>query len=105
MGDLITKTLQFLADLIEWGFDYLYGLLIDLVNFIIIAIAAVLDFALGLLPSPTFDLSVPSWLATNAGQVSWFFPLGTLATCIGIAAAAGAAYFPWKMITKFFHLQ
>lgn len=105
MGELFETLFNFLKDLLQWCLDFLLGLLIDLVNLIIEAVAGLLAAALALLPSPTFDLSPPAWLVDHAGSIAWFFPLGTLATCIGIAAVAGAAYFPWKMITKFARLQ
>lgn len=105
MGALFSQLFQYLKDFGSWLLESLVSWLVDLINLLIEALAGLCAMAMALLPSPTFDWSPPSWLVTHAGEVSWFFPLGTLATCLGICAVAGVAYFPWKMIMKFAHLQ
>jgi len=105
MGGLFSQLFQYLKDFGTWLLECLISFLVDLINLLIAAVAGLCSIAMSILPSPTFDWTPPAWLIEHAGQVSWFFPMGTLAACLAICAIAGAAYFPWKMIMKFAHLQ
>lgn len=104
MGALFEILFNFLIDLLCYISVVFLNLLIDLVNSIIIAIAAIMGVMIGFLPSPTFDWTPPDSLVAMAGFVSWFAPLGTMVVCLGIVAAATAAYFAIRPVLKFVHL-
>lgn len=104
MGSLFELLFGFLIDLLEWISVTFLNLLIDLLNAIIVAIAALMGIAISFLPSPTFDLSLPSGLSNFLSTIAWFFPVSTMIDCVGIIALAAAAYFIVKPILKFAHL-
>lgn len=105
MGGLFETLFGFLKDIFNWLVEGIWYVIVTVINLAIEAIAGLLAVALALLPSPTFDWSPPAWLVQKASMLSWFFPMSTLIACLTIAGVAAAAYFPWKMITKFAHIQ
>ncbi len=103
MKELFLKLFQFLKDLVLWLVDKIKILLIELINLVLGVIAKFISFIADLLPSD-FGLpsvSLPPALADILSQVSWFFPVSVMVTCILVYLTALMAYFPVKAFLKF----
>jgi hypothetical protein len=84
-GALLNPLFAFLKCLLLWALGFLGSLLVDLLNLLVVAVAAALSVILALLP--TVDLTsvgLPSSVVSAFDQVDYFLPLGLITTMVGI---------------------
>jgi len=104
MGLLFTKLFQYLLDLLHWAVVAVLNLFVDMINALIVLLAAVLQGMLSILPSADFSITVPAALSSIINHVAWFIPISTMASCVGLYAVAIAGYFAVRPVLKFCQL-
>jgi hypothetical protein len=73
----------------------------DVINAIVIALAAIVGTVTGLMPSIPSAPDLPAPMTTALGWIAWFFPVGTLVDIMAFLAAAWLIWLGVAAIMRF----